>query len=137
MNTEATLINRGNGLVYDTVDNISWTQDANIPGFKTWADQKTFAENLVLAGFDDFRLPTLDELTSLYAQLPGIPGSNKTGAQGPFVHIQDGYWSATERDTSTAFVFGFSRGDQPFGIKTNIFAGWAVRPGDSVDSRRR
>lgn len=28
--SQATLIDRGNGLVYDDVNNISWTQDADI-----------------------------------------------------------------------------------------------------------
>jgi len=31
-NTPATLIDRGNGSVYDSFDNLSWTQDAAISG---------------------------------------------------------------------------------------------------------
>lgn len=55
---QATLIDRGNGLVYDSFDNLSWTQDAAISGLSDWASQKAFADHLVLAGFDDFILAT-------------------------------------------------------------------------------
>jgi hypothetical protein len=37
--TPATLIDRGNGLVYDSFDNLSWTQDAAISGLNDWAGQ--------------------------------------------------------------------------------------------------
>lgn len=35
----AMLIDRGGGFIYDDVLNITWTQNANINGFKTWDDQ--------------------------------------------------------------------------------------------------
>ena len=30
--TQATLIDRGNGLVFDTIDHLSWTQNAAVSG---------------------------------------------------------------------------------------------------------
>jgi|SRR6516225_2703468 hypothetical protein len=65
----ATLIDRGNGLIYDTVLNITWVQDANLCltlnncvngdafGNMTWDDANTWAANLVYRGFSDWRLP--------------------------------------------------------------------------------
>jgi PEP-CTERM motif len=64
----ATLIDRGGGLIYDTVLDITWVQDANLclslgncvnstTGEMTWADANTWAANLVYGGFDDWRLP--------------------------------------------------------------------------------
>src|SRR5215472_15361646 len=65
----ATLIDRGNGLIYDTVLNITWVQDANLCltlndcvngdafGNMTWDDANTWAANLVYQGFSDWRLP--------------------------------------------------------------------------------
>jgi len=85
---QATLFDRGNGLIYDDFDNLSWTQNAAISGLNDWASQNAFADNLVLAGFDDFILATTSDLEGLYLQLPGADGSNKTGAQGPFTNIQ-------------------------------------------------
>jgi len=63
----AELIDRGNGLIYDTIQDLTWTQnagmffgpryDATLSGvFYEGAD--TWAENLEFGGFDDWRLPT-------------------------------------------------------------------------------
>lgn len=67
----ATLIDRGNGLIFDDVLNITWLQDANAgagspfdnglnttDGFMTWQNAVNWAANLVFQGFDDWRLPT-------------------------------------------------------------------------------
>lgn len=55
--TNAELIDRGNGLIYDTAQNLTWTQNANINGKKPWHTAMAWAENLVYGGFDDWRLP--------------------------------------------------------------------------------
>lgn len=131
-NAQAILTDLGNGLVYDSVNNISWTKDADISGVNTWANQNTFAANLELAGFSDFRLASIDELASLYSQLPGAAGSNKTGAQGPFVDIQSDYWSATPFAEPIILHFLFENGTDFIAGESSSFWGWAVRPGDSV-----
>jgi hypothetical protein len=64
---QAGLIDRGNGMVYDTVLNITWLQDvtyartsgADQDGVFNYADANRWADNLVYGGFDDWRLPTL------------------------------------------------------------------------------
>ena len=86
--SEAILIDRGNGLIYDSTNNISWIQDADVSGLRTWDNQVAWAAGFSLAGFDDFRLASITELTSLYGQLPGAAGSNKTGDISPFEDIQ-------------------------------------------------
>jgi len=45
--TQATLFDRGNGLVFDDFDHLSWTQNAAISGLNDWASQKVFADDLV------------------------------------------------------------------------------------------
>ena len=76
---DATLFDRGNGLIYDNVLNITWTQNANLcvtlnncfvvplpggfppaPGAMIWSDAKIWADNLVYQGFSDWRLPSMD-----------------------------------------------------------------------------
>ena len=79
-------------------------------------------------------MASLAELASLYGQLPGLLGSNKTGTIGPFVHVQPVYSSSTELSSSTVSVFTFLSGDAAFGLKSNGFFAWAVRPGDSIES---
>src|SRR5262249_52596522 len=97
----ATLIDRGNGLVYDTIQNISWTKQADISGLNNWQGQINFATNLVFGSYDDFRLATIFELDNLaFLQLlhpfdppPGVPPF--TGNQGPFLNIPRFVWSST------------------------------------------
>ncbi|MBS94194.1 MAG: hypothetical protein CL799_07110, partial [Chromatiales bacterium] len=40
------LIDRGGGLIYDDILGITWTQDANINGPDTWANQIAWAAGL-------------------------------------------------------------------------------------------
>ena len=63
----AKLFDRGNGMIYDDVQNITWMSDwhyAQPANGMTWAEAKTWADNLVYGGFgnfpgfDDWRLPS-------------------------------------------------------------------------------
>lgn len=64
---EATLFDRGGGLIYDNDLNITWLQDANYAmtsgydadGRMPWSDAVTWADNLVYRGYSDWRLPTV------------------------------------------------------------------------------
>lgn len=64
----AALIDRGNGMIYDTVQDITWLADANYAktsgydsdGRMTWAEANTWANNLEFGGFDDWRLINAD-----------------------------------------------------------------------------
>jgi hypothetical protein len=65
---EATLIDRGGGLIYDDDLNITWLQDANYAmtsgydtdGLMTWSEAMTWADSLVYGGYSDWRLPAID-----------------------------------------------------------------------------
>ena len=62
----ATLIDRGNGLVYDTDLNITWLSDANYAqtsgydsdGLMNWNEAIEWADQLEYRGFNNWRLPT-------------------------------------------------------------------------------
>lgn len=76
---QAALIDRGGGLIYDTVLDITWLQDANYArttGYDTdgrmdWSVAKTWAANLSYYDsvrgvyWNDWRLPTLSPITGL------------------------------------------------------------------------
>jgi hypothetical protein len=61
---QATLIDRGGGLLYDNVLNLTWLQDANYAktsgydadGRMDWNSATTWAANLVYGGYSDWRL---------------------------------------------------------------------------------
>ena len=56
----ATLIDRGGGLIYDDVLDITWLQDASLGGKLNWNDAVAWADTFMFGGFDDWRLPSMD-----------------------------------------------------------------------------
>jgi hypothetical protein len=111
---QAALVDAGNGLVNDTVLDITWVADAGLSndqlsGAANWQDLVDWAENLVYAGYDDWRLASMsvaagtptgstdsiidcstdteancrdNELAYMYTYyLPGTYGDDKTGDQ--------------------------------------------------------
>ena len=69
--SKAALIDRGNGLVYDNVLNITWIQDVGLsstqgsPGIFNWHGANAWADQLVFGGYDDWRLPTLSPVNGV------------------------------------------------------------------------
>ena len=125
---QATLIDRGNGLIYDDVLDITWLQDANFGGAFNHQGALGFADNLVFQGFDDWRLPSMDvnsdnsivdcngaselaccdnELGYMYYQnLGGTFGDDLTGNQGLLQNIQVIHWSSTVFAPDPSFRLG-------------------------------
>jgi hypothetical protein len=64
--SEAALYDRGNGLIYDDVLNVTWFKDANYAktsgyhptGNMSWGQSMAWVEQLTYAGFSDWRLPS-------------------------------------------------------------------------------
>lgn len=126
VSAHATLINMLDGTIYDTDRQLSWLQDANTNGMMNWYNAMTWADNLVFAGFDDWRLPTSieqnggvtygitanSEMGHLYFTEMGnssdFPYMTNTG---DFTNLQTFYyWSSTEYDSFYAWVFSFGYG---------------------------
>jgi MYXO-CTERM domain-containing protein len=67
---QAGLVDRGGGMIYDDVLDITWLADMNYAttsnydsdGRMTWAAANTWANNLVYGGYSDWRLPKLNPL---------------------------------------------------------------------------
>jgi len=45
--SNAALIDRGSGLIYDSDQDLTWTQDAGMSGMLNWNEATAWAENLV------------------------------------------------------------------------------------------
>ena len=88
-NATAALYDRGNGLIYDDVLDITWLQDANYAqtsgydsdGMMNWNDANEWANNLVYAGHDNWRLPSMG---------PNLVwGENQTGSELGFMYYEN------------------------------------------------
>ena len=62
----AELIDMGDETIYDTDLQITWLKDAGMVGVKNWNDAREWAENLVFAGIDNWRLPIVTDQTYGY-----------------------------------------------------------------------
>ena len=70
--SHAALYDRGNGLIYDDVFDITWLQDANYAqtsgydsdGKMTWSEASTWAAQLEYGGYDDWRLSSVGDSTT-------------------------------------------------------------------------
>ncbi|MDH5302259.1 MAG: DUF1566 domain-containing protein [Gammaproteobacteria bacterium] len=158
----AALIDRGNGMIYDSDQNITWLQDANYAmtsgydadGLMTWAAANTWANNLVYGGYGDWRLTNVDqncigkdctgsELGHLYYVDFGLTWGQSvlsgTDADLDLFNISQafGYWSPSEYESNTdnAWLFSTASGQQGSSNKQNEFYAWAVRDGDVALNR--
>lgn len=112
-----TLYDRGSGLIYDDVLDITWLQDANyaistgyITGPMDWYQAMEWADQLEYMGYDDWRLPSAENV--IESPVPGYPAGTELGYLyhielgnygsavfhcGPFVNLEYGsYWLSTE-----------------------------------------
>ena len=128
---QASLIDKGGGVVFDSVSLLEWEQSPN-PAQLAYGDAKNYVSGLGLAG-GGWRLPTIANLRGLYDDIAAATGcTDCTGDQGPFHAIALGYWT-----TSTyfggqpgAYYVGFWRPNYVAGLYETTGAWvWAVRDG--------
>lgn len=73
---QATLYNRGGGMIYDDVLKITWLQDANyaktsgydVDGLLNWNDAFQWADSLTIGGYTDWRLPNADPVCNSHGR---------------------------------------------------------------------
>ena len=84
-----------NDAEYDKLTGLMWAKDGSSSGQKNWNDAKTYANNLTICGYNDWRLPTVNELSSLVNYGDTVSPTNWLNANG-FSNIQANYyWSGT------------------------------------------
>ena len=95
-----TIWDANTNVVLDNDSGLTWTRDADIDGKKLWTNAVAYCSNLVYAGYSDWRLPSLTELSRYVAgggstngmfdgSIPSLPSGH------PFTGIQQNYWSST------------------------------------------
>ncbi|MBC8466382.1 MAG: DUF1566 domain-containing protein [Deltaproteobacteria bacterium] len=88
--------NNGDDTVTDNTTRLMWSKNANIYERDIWRDAVTNCERLTLAGHQDWRLPSIQELRSLVVRQTSIYPYISLPVGHPFTNVQDGlYWSST------------------------------------------
>lgn len=121
-------VDNGDGTVSDMKTGLMWAQTDSM-GDITWHDARLYNENIILGVYDDWRMPTIVELETLfdstYDKRETICGHRvKTHS---LIELSCGFvWSAEERSIS-ALAFNFSRGYQYTARKVN-YKGFRALP---------
>lgn len=112
----ARFIDNGNGTVTDQLSNLIWQKVPSIGTFN-WEQALTFAENLSLAGANDWRVPNIKELQSLNDFGASNPSANTTFFSAIGVKK---YWSATSlpNQTTRAWYWDTQVGITTYDLKT-------------------
>ncbi len=142
----------GDKIVYDSYQNVTWTQNASLLGNSlSWYQAVSSADTLTYAGSSNWYLPTLTNLQTLWQELSIINGyvnqtgspSFDSGAHTPndhFVNVQITYWSSTSgvfpfQTLAWYYTFGLGgnatqRGDDTG--KEQHLGAWAIHQGNLI-----
>ena len=132
---ERSYVDNGDGTVTDLATGLMWTKKA-VYGRMKWSEAVQYCNKIKLAGYNDWRLPTIDrhggkaELDTLFRK-GGSPFGEWEGAGGtPFTGVQSGgYWSSTPfaHDADFAWYVDMGNGGAYFYNKTYYGYVWPVR----------
>lgn len=102
------------GVVTDTKTGLQW--EAEHHGMMTWDEALEYAKSLRLGGYDDWRLPTIEELLTLV-------DFSKTNPTSAFPGMpREWFWSSSSysgSSSSNAWGVAFDYGDVDAGVKSN------------------
>ena len=121
---QADLIDNGDGTVSDSRTGLMWQQDS--AGSMAWAEAVAYCSRLSLAGYDDWRLPSLDELKSIVNGDFSDPAIDTTFFPDT---KSDHYWSSAKSDfqSNQAWHLDFARGHAYEGFTLQQYYVRAVR----------
>lgn len=119
-------IDQNNGTVLDIKNNLIWIQ-SSLDQKMTWIDAIDYAKNLNFAGYQDWRLPTKEELQ----EFAKIIVNNKELSCLLFEYIASYYWSSTTNAyyPNDAWYVSFYLGSVSYSNKTYYMCVRCVRGG--------
>jgi len=126
--TSNEFIINGDGTVTDILTGLMWQQETGV--FMDWESALNYCETLTLAGYNDWRLPDINELQSIvdYSRFdPAIDANTFPNTQSSI------YWSSTTDDSYPSFAWQvyFNYGNIYSYNKSNLYYVRAVRGGQS------
>ncbi|MBF0102389.1 MAG: DUF1566 domain-containing protein, partial [Desulfobacterales bacterium] len=117
------LIPLDQNMVQDMRTGLIWQKQDDGIG-KTSSDAKAYADALTLGGYDDWRLPEIDELLTIVDYNRLSPSITPL-----FECLSSNYWSGTEVETDPdgAWYVNFSTGYNNINLNSNLYSARAVR----------
>lgn len=104
-------IDNKDGTVTDTQTSLMWAK-YDSQGDITWHDAVKYCRYIILSRYDDWRMPTIKELATLYD--PGAKGYKTTCGNrvrvNPVIQLSCGWLWAKDALTITAYAYNFVRG---------------------------
>ncbi len=102
-----------NDAEYDKLTGLMWAKDGSAAGKKKVNDALTYANNLTLCGYNDWRLPTVNELLSLINYADTTSPAHWLNANGFSDIKSDCYWTSNvgALTRSSWWYVGLSLGD--------------------------
>ena len=106
--TSNSFIDNADGTVTETNTGLMWQQDT-APGTYTWQQALAYCENLILAGYNDWRLPNVNELQSIVDYSRDDPAIDTIYFPNTESKI---YWSSSTyvANQTSAWMVGFYNG---------------------------
>jgi hypothetical protein len=122
----------GNGIVKDNVTGLEW-QQTTAPGTYAWQQAVDYCNNLSLGGKNDWRLPTIKELSTLVDSSIPSPGPAINKSYFPDTQAYY-YWSSTTIADSPNYAWYMLpyNGCVGFEYKTGYYKVRAVRGGQTT-----
>ena len=127
--SQSAYVDNGDGTVTDTSTSLMWQKATS---YTYWEQALSYCENLSLAGYNDWRLPTIKELQSLVDYSRVHPAINTTFFPDTISSV---YWSSTSSEDYpySAWEIDFSGGYVWITQKDHIaFYVRAVRGGQAI-----
>ena len=131
-------VDNGDGTVTDTTTGLMWAQADNM-GHINWHDAKRYSDNIILNVYNNWRMPTIKELETLFdGSLDGyetICGHNVKSAHQ--IELSCGFvWSSEVRTMSggysiSAMVYNYSKG-YSYSARMSQYRGFRALPVRSV-----
>jgi hypothetical protein len=99
----------------DPATGLMWTKQDNGSAMNYWNDAKNYCTNLKLGGYSNWRLPSFDELQSIYdpssASTMVYEGkSYPSGIKGGIILTGSMQWSASQDSSGAALLLYFPSG---------------------------
>jgi hypothetical protein len=116
-----------NGTVLDTKTHLMWAAKDN-GDYINWADAKSYCEKYRGGGFEDWRMPTQDELAGLYDETKTYKSKRGTTIHlTKLIHLTNWVVWASETSFDRSASFSFFSGKRLW-IKQNSYSDFCALP---------